>query len=103
MGEELKTHLSRTGAQVTSLLESSESPGTVELLRDPPGVGGPRKKEARERIVREIDLSDPRVLEPWLDSSLLGRPPHGGAVLLVGRSGTETSLLRFGLEGQELV
>jgi len=101
MVDGLETLLARTGAQVTSLLESGESPGTVELLRDPPGDRRGRKKEARERIVREIDLSDPRVLEPWLDSSLLGRPPHGGAILLVGRSGTETSLLRFGPEGQE--
>jgi len=101
MEGELGAILAKTGAQVTSLLESGESPGTVELLRDSSGDRGPRKKEARERIVREIDLSDPRVLEPWLDSSLLGRPPHGGAVLLVGRSSTETSLLRFGPDGQE--
>ncbi len=91
----------KSGLQVTRLVESEEEPGTVELLRNPPAERGPQKKEAGERIVRKVDLSDPRVLEPWLDHSLQGRPPHDGAVLLVGRSGAEASLLRYGADGQE--
>ncbi|GAB4368064.1 MAG: hypothetical protein Kow00128_13090 [Deltaproteobacteria bacterium] len=98
---ELESLFREAGAQVTRLFESQDSPGTVELLRDSPGDRNRRQQPPPERIVRELDLSDPRVLEPWLDSSLLGRPPHGGAVLLVGRSGTESSLLRFGPEERE--
>jgi len=89
------------GAHVTAVVESGEERGIVEILRRIPGDRGLRKKESQEQVRREVDLSDPRVLEPWLDNALLGRPPHGGAVLFVGRSSDESSLLRFGPEGQE--
>lgn len=89
------------GAQVAAVVESHEERGTVEILRRIPGDRETRKRESPERMKREVDLSDPRVLEPWLDNALLGRPPHGGAVLFAGRSSVETSLLRFGPEGQE--
>jgi len=44
------------------------------------GAGG----RARESQQRALDLSDPRVVEPWLDNALVGAPPPAFVVLIVG-------------------
>ncbi|OGP35401.1 MAG: hypothetical protein A2X88_02880 [Deltaproteobacteria bacterium GWC2_65_14] len=93
--------LLREGAGVTTIVESAGEPGKVEIGRTSPDPGGARRKGGSEPISREMDLSDPRVLEPWLDPSLLGGPPHSGAVLFAGRSSAEPSLLRFDAEDRE--
>ncbi len=39
---------------------------------------------ARESQQRALDLSDPRVVEPWLDNALVEAPPPAFVVLIVG-------------------
>ncbi|MBI5420158.1 MAG: SDR family NAD(P)-dependent oxidoreductase [Deltaproteobacteria bacterium] len=78
--------LLRAGAAVTSLTEQPSRPGRVEISRPASAGAGAPGRKAPEKIVRDLDLSDPRLLEPWLDNSLLGGPPPAGAVLCVGTS-----------------
>ena len=50
---------------------------------------------------RELDLGDPRVVEPWIDSSLLGGPPPDGAIVFVGTTGAPRPILSFSPEEME--
>lgn len=89
--------LSRAGGTGTCLLEDPSAPGKAAIHR--PGPGRPRsEKAAREPLLRELDLSEPKVLEPWLDHSLLGVPPHAGTILWVGTTAGGKGLLRFSPE-----
>lgn len=97
----LESALSRGGARTTALLESFEEKGRVDIVRSTQGARGSAGKSSPERLSREMDISDPRVLEPWLDNSLLGGPPHSGAVLFAGRMTADSSLLRFSTEEME--
>ena len=45
-----------------------------------------------------MDLSDPGVVEPWLDNSLVGGAPPSFAVLLVGLTAGDKGVLDFSLE-----
>jgi hypothetical protein len=45
-----------------------------------------------------MDLSDPRVVEPWLDNTLVGAPPPAFAVLQVGPAGGGKGVLDFSAE-----
>ncbi|MGA8752576.1 SDR family NAD(P)-dependent oxidoreductase [Candidatus Deferrimicrobium sp.] len=77
--------LSETGARVTSLSDAELPDGQVRIRRP---AGNPSAKGARGRAEqtqqRALDLSDPRIVEPWLDNALVGAPPPAFVVLIVG-------------------
>ncbi len=97
--ESLRDELERSGARVTALLESAARPGTVAVSRPAPAKGTARR--APERTERELDLSDPRLVEPWLDGSLLGGPPPAGAVVFIGTISPGRPILKFTPEEME--
>ena len=76
---------SRKGAAVTSLSDAELPDGQARITRP---AGHPSAKGARggtqETQQRALDLSDPRVVEPWLDNALVGAPPPAFIVLIVG-------------------
>ncbi len=96
----LASFLARAGARVTSLQES-DGGGRVSISRPAPETGGTAGKRSNETFSRELDLSDPRILEPWLDNSLLGGPPPAGAVIYLGTTQSGTAFLQFSLEEME--
>jgi len=77
--------LSRKGSAMTSLSDAELPDGQARITRP---VGHPSAKGARgrgqETQQRALDLSDPRVVEPWLDNALVGAPPPAFVVLIVG-------------------
>ncbi len=87
--------LMRAGARVTSLRESAAGDGRVEITRPAQGAGRSGGKKPHETLSRELDLSDPRILEPWLDNALLGGPIPAGAVLFLGTTAADRDLLSF--------
>jgi NAD(P)-dependent dehydrogenase (short-subunit alcohol dehydrogenase family) len=91
--------LSRKGSPVTSVSDAEGQPGQALITRPAPGFPGPagRSKPA-ETHQRSMDLSDPRVVEPWLDNSLAGGPPPAYGVLLVGATNGSKSVLDFSTE-----
>jgi len=93
--------LSRGKATVTSIVESLEEPGQVKITRT--GNRSPRTGNRRspDTISRELDLTDPRLLEPWLDNSLLGGPPTSGVVLFAGTSTAGKPILKYSLQDME--
>ncbi|MCR4309386.1 MAG: SDR family NAD(P)-dependent oxidoreductase [Deltaproteobacteria bacterium] len=96
--------LSGMGARVTSFSDAELSDGQARITRP---AGHPSAKGARGRAQetqqRALDLSDPRVVEPWLDNTLVGAPPPAFVVLIVGDTaggkgvldGTGEDRLRF--------
>ncbi len=94
-GSALVEELACAGARVTALFESADVPGRVAVVRPAPGPAAARGRRAPERAERDLALADPRVVEPWLDNSLLGGPPPAGAVLLVGTTSAGRPLLKF--------
>ena len=99
--EELTEALRGVGAVVTSVQEPPSGPGRVDISRPAPGGVPGGKRRPAEKIVRELDLSDPRLLEPWLDNTLLGGAPPAGAVLCLGASTAGKPVLAFGAEERE--
>ena len=93
--------LRASGASVTSVVERAASPGRVEIGRPAPAGTGALARRPHEKMERELDLSDPRVLEPWLDNSLLGGSPPAGAILCLGTSTAGKPILDFGVEEKE--
>jgi hypothetical protein len=85
---------SRKGAAVTSLSDAELPDGQARITRP---AGHPSAKGARGRTQetqqRALDLSDPRVVEPWLDNALVGAPPPAFVVLIVGATGGENGVL----------
>ncbi|MGE5189149.1 MAG: SDR family NAD(P)-dependent oxidoreductase [Gemmatimonadota bacterium] len=91
LGEELE----RAGARVTALFEAPGPTGPVTVVRPAPPAGRGAGRRLPERMERELDLEDPRIVEPWLDSSLFGGPPPAGAILFFGTTAAGRSILRF--------
>ena len=91
--------LLQKGARITSVSDAETPVGQARVTRPAPGsaaAGGRAKSlEAQQRA---MDLSDPRVLEPWLDNSLFGGAPPAFGVLLVGTTGGEKAILDFPVE-----
>ena len=81
----LHGHLAGKGVRVTSLSDADAADGLARITRP---AGDPAEKGARGRSQetqqRSLDLSDPRIVEPWLDNALVGAPPPAFAVLVVG-------------------
>jgi hypothetical protein len=77
--------LSGKGGRVTSLSDAELPEGQARISRP---VADTTEKGARGRAQetqqRTLDLSDPRVVEPWLDNALVGAPPPAFVVLIVG-------------------
>jgi NAD(P)-dependent dehydrogenase (short-subunit alcohol dehydrogenase family) len=92
--------LSQKGARVTSVSDAETSPGQARVDRPPPGSGASQRAKARETLLRTLDLSDPKVVEPWLDNSLVGDPPPSFAVLLVGTTAGARDILDFSVDGK---
>jgi NAD(P)-dependent dehydrogenase (short-subunit alcohol dehydrogenase family) len=99
--EALSEALKGAGAVVTSLRERISQPGRVEISRPAPGTAASAKRRPAETLSRDLDLSDPRLLEPWLDNTLLGGPPPAGALLCMGTSTDGKPLPGFGHEERE--
>ncbi len=93
--------LRSAGAVVTSLLEHPSIPGRVEISRPTPGAASGTRRRPTEKITRDLDVSDPRLLEPWLDNTLLGGSPPAGAVLCMGTTTEGKPVLEFGPEERE--
>jgi hypothetical protein len=93
--------LRAAGAVVTSLVEQPSSPGRVDISRPSPGAAAGGKRRPAEKITRDLDLSDPRLLEPWLDNTLLGGASPAGAVLCLGTSTAGKPVLGFSPEERE--
>jgi 3-oxoacyl-[acyl-carrier protein] reductase len=91
--------LTRKGAAVTSLSDAEMPDGQARITRP---AGHPSAKGARGRAQetqhRRLDLSDPRVVEPWLDNTLVGAPPPAFAVLIVGATTAGKGVLDFSPE-----
>ena len=93
--------LARSGARITSLRESADEPGRVEITRPVQEAAKGAGAKASETLQRDMDISDPRILEPWLDSSLLGGPPPAGAILFLGTTPVKKPFLSYSLEERE--
>jgi len=79
--------LSGKGARLTSLSDAGMAEGQARISRpaaDRAAKGA--RRGAQETQQRTLDLSDPRVVEPWLDNALIGTPPPAFVVLIVGVS-----------------
>jgi hypothetical protein len=90
--------LSQRGARVTSVSDAETPPGQARVTRPAPGAGAPGRSKSQETQLRAMDLSDPNVVEPWLDNSLAGGPPPSFGVLLVGPTERDMGVLDFSLE-----
>ena len=77
--------LSEKGARVTSLTDAELPDGQARISR--PAADRAEKGargRAQETQQRALDLSDPRVIEPWLDNALVGAPSPAFIVVIVG-------------------
>lgn len=86
--------LAYAGARVTSLSDAELPDGQARISR-PAGhtsAKAPRGR-AQETQQRALDLSDPRIVEPWLDNALVGAPPPAFVVLIVGPTAGEKGVL----------
>ncbi|MBP2675249.1 MAG: hypothetical protein H6Q84_2089, partial [Deltaproteobacteria bacterium] len=86
--------LSGKGARVTSLSDAELPDGQARISR--PAADRAEKGargRAQETQLRALDLSDPRVVEPWLDNALFGAPPPAFVVLIVGPRAGEKGVL----------
>ncbi len=91
--------LSQKGARVTSLSDAELPDGQARIGRPsghPPGKGA--RGRAEETQQRTLDLSDPHVVEPWLDNALVGAKPPAFVVLVVGATAGEKGVLDFSAE-----
>jgi hypothetical protein len=75
--------LSRKGGRLVSLSDAGLPTGYVRISRPIRAAKG-RAASPAETQQRALDLSDPRVVEPWLDNTLAGGPPPAFAVLIPG-------------------
>ncbi|HEY7585149.1 MAG TPA: SDR family NAD(P)-dependent oxidoreductase, partial [Candidatus Deferrimicrobiaceae bacterium] len=100
-GDGLEEAIRGAGGVVTSLIEPPSSAGRVDISRPAPGAGAGGKRRTFEKISRDLDLSDPRLLEPWLDNTLLGGAPPAGAVLCLGTSASGRPVTGFSAEEME--
>jgi hypothetical protein len=77
--------LAGKGARITSLSDAGLAPGQARIERTTiaDGPKGHRGKSVDTQR-RDLDLSYPRRVEPWLDNTLVGAPPPGFGVLLLG-------------------
>jgi len=77
--------LSGKGARVTSLSDAGLPDDQAMISRPAAGLAAKGARgRAQETQQRVLDLSDPRVVEPWLDNTLVGAPPPAFVVLIVG-------------------
>jgi hypothetical protein len=91
--------LAGKGAQVASLSDAELPAGQARISRsasDPAAKGA--RGRAQETQQRTLDLSDPRVVEPWLDNALVGAPPPAFVVLIVGATAGGKGVLDFSAE-----
>ncbi len=93
--------LRESGANVISLAEHPSNPGQVDVSRPAQGAASGAKRRPADTIRRSLDLSDPRMLEPWLDTSLLGGRPSAGGIVLLGTTTAGKSVLSFTQEEKE--
>jgi hypothetical protein len=77
--------LTGKGARMTSLSDAELPDGQARIVR-PAADRAEKGARARsqETQQRALDLSDPRVVEPWLDNALFGAPPPAFVVLIIG-------------------
>ncbi|MBP2676252.1 MAG: dehydrogenase, partial [Deltaproteobacteria bacterium] len=86
--------LSGKGGRVTSLSDAGLPDGQARISRpDPNRAAKGARGRAQETQQRALDLSDPRVVEPWLDNALVGAPPPAFVVLIVGPRAGEKGVL----------
>jgi len=88
----LEALLTGAGARLTAVVELSAG-GVVEIARPPLGEREGRRGFAAPTVERRVDLSDPAVLESWLDNALLGLPRPAGAIVIAAPLDARRSLL----------
>jgi NAD(P)-dependent dehydrogenase (short-subunit alcohol dehydrogenase family) len=89
--------LSQRGARITSVSDAETPPGQAQVTRPAPGAGSSGRAKSQETQQRAMDLSDPNVVEPWLDNSLVGGAPPSFGILLVGPTAGDKGVLDFSL------
>jgi hypothetical protein len=93
--------IAREGGRVTQIVDSTANPGQVNILRPKTESPQGQEKHSFDIVTREMELADPRVIEPWLDNTLLGKPQNAGVVLLIGRTVPEKPILEFSVPEME--
>ena len=90
----LHAALSGKGARVTSLTDAGLPDGQARIGR-PGAIRADKAARGRsqETQQRALDLSDPRVVEPWLDNALVGASPPAFVLLIVGAAAGEKGVL----------
>jgi len=84
------------GVRITALSDSGTEPGQTRIERTPfPGATRGRPAGPSGSQQRELDLSNPRMVEPWLDSTLFGAPPPEFALVLPGALFEGKTLLEY--------
>jgi hypothetical protein len=91
----LHESLSQRGARITSLSDAETPTGQALIHRPAPGSAASARPKAHETHQRSLDLSDPKVVEPWLDNSLVGGAPPSFGILLVGATAGDRDVLDF--------
>ncbi len=86
--------LARKGARLTSVSDAESPPGHAVIARPVPG-SSPKGGRSRETQHRALDLADARVVEPWMDNTLMGGRPPAFALLLAGTTTGNGNLLAF--------
>jgi NAD(P)-dependent dehydrogenase (short-subunit alcohol dehydrogenase family) len=90
--------LSQRGARISSVSDAETPAGHAFILRPAPGSVASGRQRPHETQQRAMDLSDPKVVEPWLDNSLVGGPPPSFGILLVGPGAGDKDVLDFSTE-----
>jgi NAD(P)-dependent dehydrogenase (short-subunit alcohol dehydrogenase family) len=87
--------LSGSGARLVSLSDAGAPPGQARISR-PARSKGRSGSSPTDTVERALDLSDPRVVEPWLDNTLAGDSPPAFAILIPGCVVGGKDILDFG-------
>lgn len=104
MHRRLHEAMSGKGGRITSLSDAGLPPGQARISR-PAATETSEGKQAgsREMPQRALDLSDPRMVEPWMDNTLSGGTPPAFGVLLAGTVVEGRNVLDFSTEEKRRV
>jgi enoyl-CoA hydratase len=96
--------LEGTGVRINSVSDAGMAPGQVRIERTATADGSRgHRGRSRDTQQRELDLAEPRLVEPWLDNALVGAPPPAFGVLLLGPPTDGKSILDYSTEEKRRV
>lgn len=93
--------ITQANGQVTQIVDSTVSPGQVHIIRPAAESRQAQGTPSFERFSREMELAEPRLIEPWFDNTLLGGPQNAGVVIRIGGIAPEKSILSLSIEEME--